>query len=1623
MSTTSRLEITRAVAALATVATGGLSLAGESAPHRELWVPSEHLEEVLKSRPRAVILTPKQYRTLLRDAVAGAAPVEPEAAPPVAAVVREVRYEGEIGPEIVRVVARYSVENFTDAWSEIPLALPSAHLARVEVDAESALRVAAAREAEKPTSPLLLTRGKGRHEVVAEFHLPVTRSPSGNAFQLTSHGVAAASLELRFPEGARLDSELPFVIDPAEPALARFALPAGGGDTHEIRWTARAIAAIPDAAIFQTCRYLYSIDSTRVQADLGLVLSSPLAELPRVFSVNVSGGARVLSVEGSELLRWSRDDATGALAVELVEGKRRAADLRVLVEADVDLSGDTRLVLPIAEVAGVHRASGTLALLGGEGVRVKNIVTGPLTVAAPEALDPAVRDDPHFVAGFRFPVTTTAPEVTLSPVRDRFTAQLDTRIELRREAVHLTRQLSIMPLEGRLFSAELILPEGEELVGVAAAIDGVAGFDWRRMGSNRVGLRWQQGLVPGDAPSLTITSRRDPEDWFALGETPVALDFAPASLPAAESVSGYVAVVFDESFRVETGTTEGLDPRDGRTTPVTGNLAWFRLADFALTLSAARRVTEIEAAVTAYALPLQSTLEIEGQLDLDIRHSPVSELVVATDPAVAGQLRFDSPLLAEKRLDAETGAWTLVFHDEQTGFRRLRFRMALPFETEDDDADSGQKRFTVRAPVLSVPAAKRLRGDWIVEANTDTELTFATEGLDAVDSLRAPTVADYRPRHRVIAAWQYRGDDWGLSISGTRHAPEELVSTVIDSLRIDTVVSTDGEDRHQAVMRLRTSGEQFLDIGLPEDALVWTLTVDDEAVKPVRADTDALRVQLPAREVSAPGGDALIELKLVYQTPGREWGGSGREKLEPIRLAARIPVMRSEWRRHLPDGYDYQKFRGNLREEFQIVDRTLMGRVWRDRERFLPGSPDRWGIDMSENPELVQFDGYINYKESLSEREYFDYKDAPGETKPPISVTAGNEHTLNQSIGHGQVIDLSALDLMPAAESVSMVEEKLKSIVLPSVDFVETPLREAVANLGELARQADPEGMGVDIATTPELGGFGGEVGDTPITLKLQNVPLAEALRYTAALANLKYRAETDAVRLIPLSAPDQELYTNVYRVPMDFLSAAAPGGAGGGGMDPFAAPVDAFAAVPFSNAQDEGNANQAAARKSAKEVLESYGIVFSKGSSASYNPQTGELIVRNSQDQMELVEAVTQSIRGGEVMTPQIERFATAQHEWQDYPGLATMEELVDSESGERLVLGRELSESATPALNDVVLDTVTFDQLPLADAVDRLESQAAEVLGKAREEEGAFGTQSARLSVALDADGETARRPVSLDLRNITLGEALAHLTNDTGTEFRVTASGVVIAQPSAIPEEQLSTLVVELPNSAFETDDGNGGLRRHSARGVLTDAGIEFPAGTSAAYNFATRRLAVRNTPENLDEVRALFADHFPPPSSTAVAGLVAVSGKPVADSRLKGFDARNAGLIPIDFALPESGRSYVFTGPYAPESIQFRYVNWERQVRFAWIWMLAGGLGYWLGAARKLGRPVFAGLLGVVILTFLPLIVSRGLLGFCNSLLIGWLAAAALWLLWRLCDRATVQVEAKPESSPAPAESAS
>ncbi|MGZ4984853.1 MAG: Amuc_1098 family type IV pilus outer membrane protein, partial [Chthoniobacterales bacterium] len=255
------------------------------------------------------------------------------------------------------------------------------------------------------------------------------------------------------------------------------------------------------------------------------------------------------------------------------------------------------------------------------------------------------------------------------------------------------------------------------------------------------------------------------------------------------------------------------------------------------------------------------------------------------------------------------------------------------------------------------------------------------------------------------------------------------------------------------------------------------------------------------------------------------------------------------------------------------------------------------------------------------------------------------------------------------ATGTARISNKLNTIIIPKIEFRDASIREAIDFLRQQAVANDPatEGRkGVDIvlrinamggrgpaaipagaapvtdALAPVPAGGAEPVAvvnpapvaipaaptvspqDARITITLNQIPLGEALRYIASQAGLKVKVEPYAVSIIPLSEQSQELITKEYRVPPGFIQST---------LSPSATSALNQAAAPAvgrgtgAGTVESTGGQQLVRREGAREYLESQGVPFSTvpGSSANFLPQSSRLVVRNTPDNLELVDAIVE--------------------------------------------------------------------------------------------------------------------------------------------------------------------------------------------------------------------------------------------------------------------------------------------------------------------------------------------------------------------------------------------------------------
>ncbi len=244
--------------------------------------------------------------------------------------------------------------------------------------------------------------------------------------------------------------------------------------------------------------------------------------------------------------------------------------------------------------------------------------------------------------------------------------------------------------------------------------------------------------------------------------------------------------------------------------------------------------------------------------------------------------------------------------------------------------------------------------------------------------------------------------------------------------------------------------------------------------------------------------------------------------------------------------------------------------------------------------------------------------------------------------------------------------QKMKDLVIPSIEFRNANIIDVVEELRKESERADPEKEGINIvlklsggsaAAAPsdlgllpdsptssfggseDFGGFeedfgsggfddfsgfeeqsfdspaqaqsggGGEFAVPKITLTLRKISLYDALKIITEYADLKFKIENRIIFITPKSQITEPLETRVYAVQPSLIDVVVESEEeeDSGSRDEF---VEMGKAATFR-------------RIDVKQFFQAAGVPFPPGTTITYNAATSQLIVRNTQDNLEVFERI----------------------------------------------------------------------------------------------------------------------------------------------------------------------------------------------------------------------------------------------------------------------------------------------------------------------------------------------------------------------------------------------------------------
>lgn len=189
------------------------------------------------------------------------------------------------------------------------------------------------------------------------------------------------------------------------------------------------------------------------------------------------------------------------------------------------------------------------------------------------------------------------------------------------------------------------------------------------------------------------------------------------------------------------------------------------------------------------------------------------------------------------------------------------------------------------------------------------------------------------------------------------------------------------------------------------------------------------------------------------------------------------------------------------------------------------------------------------------------------------------------------------------ASATFQLEQKLRDIRIPQIDFTGADLETIRRALNALSRQydTDPAKSGVNFVVSADV------TTSQPVNLKLRDVSLGEVVRYVAQISGVKLRLSEVGVTFSPLIETRPDLIPREFTVSPSFFK-----GEGGAAEEAGTALRGGAANSLTEGSTDSGKSEQA--------KLEELGVKFPPGAFAVYNRNTSRLRVVNNAEMLDLI-------------------------------------------------------------------------------------------------------------------------------------------------------------------------------------------------------------------------------------------------------------------------------------------------------------------------------------------------------------------------------------------------------------------
>jgi len=472
---------------------------------------------------------------------------------------------------------------------------------------------------------------------------------------------------------------------------------------------------------------------------------------------------------------------------------------------------------------------------------------------------------------FRYNQMPFTARVVAEQVLPELRLSEETSLDVATEQIRLSSRLNVTVSKSGVFSLRIRIPEGFDVDSLSG--DVVSHWDEVNTGTRELVVNFTRQITGTAALNLVLSrSGHDLEADFTMPRI---------QIDGVLKHTGSVVVTVERGIRITPVVRDGVSEISPRELGIRqdGSLAYRLLRpDWKIDLHSEVMEPKVTAEVLQRVALSEGLLKVRCYLQYEIEHAGVKTFRLQPPRPEIAVVVSGRNISRVRKIDEEKGIWEVELHGKVEHRYGMEVAYQLPFAHDKSEL--------VILPLKTLGTESQ-KGYVAVFSSGRLQVKPAvvSEFLRPEDARSIPRRFGAAALSDAVLCYRSTESDYELKLNVVRHNVADVLPAQVKSVQIDSLITKDDQSLNSMLMELEPGSLRFLEVRLPEGAEIWSVFVNETAVRPLIEDGLYL---IPIE----PGSGLSATVEVMYaQAPRKAMFSSAKGCEMDVLCAGWIPLF------------------------------------------------------------------------------------------------------------------------------------------------------------------------------------------------------------------------------------------------------------------------------------------------------------------------------------------------------------------------------------------------------------------------------------------------------------------------------------------------------------------------------------------------------------------------------------------------------------------------------------------------------------------------------------------------------------------------------------------------------------